>query len=117
MAIIVGVLAVAIALLIGGLGALGGSAVKQQQSSANAAEVRAALTSAAIVEETYAVENGTFIADQQKLLNSGFVPVAGIDVKIVTATADTFCLAGGPIGAAPVIWATERDTALTTPHR
>src|SRR5450759_2951905 len=86
--IAIGVLVVVVVLAIWGLAALGGSAVKQQQSGTNAAEVRAALTSAAVVEQTYAVENGTFIADQQKLLSSGFVPVAGIDVKIVTATAD-----------------------------
>ena len=114
-AIVVGVAVVVIALLIGGLAALGGSSVRQQQSTTNAIEVRAALTSAAIVEHTYAINNGTFIADQQTLLSNGFAPVPGIDVHVVSATADTFCIAGGPTGEQPILWATERDTALKAP--
>ena len=114
-AIVVGVVVVVIALLIWGLTALGGSALKQQQSSATTVEVRAALTSAAIAEQTYAVNHGTYIADQQTLLSSGFVPAPGIDVHVVSATADAFCLAGGPAGGEPVLWATERGTALKAP--
>jgi len=117
MAIVGGVLFMVVALAIWGLAALGGSALKQQQSSATTVEVRAALTSAAIAEQTYAVNHGTYIADQQTLLSSGFVPAPGIDVHVVSATAGAFCLAGGPAGGEPVLWATERDTALTTPCR
>ena len=115
--IAIGVLVVVVVLAIWGLAALGGSAVKQQQSGTTQVEVRAALTSAAVVEHTYAVENGTFVADQQKLLSSGFVPAPGIDVHVVSGTATTFCLAGGPIGAAPLLWATQTGTALKTACR
>jgi hypothetical protein len=116
-AIVVGVVVVVIALAMWGLAALGGSALKQQQRSATTVEVRAALTSAAVVERTNLINTGTYLPDQKTLLSNGFVPAPGIDVHVVNGTATTFCLAGGPIGAAPVMWATERDTALTTPCR
>src|SRR5665811_366572 len=63
--IAIGALVMVVVLAIWGLAALGGSAVKQQQSGATQVEVRAALTSAAVVEHTYANENGTFVADRQ----------------------------------------------------
>jgi len=116
-AIIVGVAVAVIALLIGGLAALGGSALKQQQSGATQVEVRAALTSAAVVERTYLIDTGTYLPSQQTLLSNGFVPAPGIDVHVVSGTATTFCLAGGPIGAAPLLWATQSGTALKTPCR
>jgi len=115
--IAIGALVMVVVLAIWGLAALGGSAVKQQQSSTNAAEVRAVLTSAAVVEHTYAVENGTYLPNQQTLLSNGFVPAPGIDVHVVSGTATTFCLAGGPIGAAPILWATQTGTALKTACR
>ena len=115
--IAIGALVMVVVLAIWGLAALGGSAVKQQQSSTNAAEVRAVLTSAAVVEHTYAVENGTYLPNQQTLLSNGFVPAPGIDVHVVSGTATTFCLAGGPIGAAPLLWATQSGTALKTACR
>ena len=43
------------------------------------------------------------------------MPVPGIDVKIVSATADTFCIAAGPVGEQPILWATERDSASKVP--
>jgi len=116
-AIIVGVAVAVIALLIGGLAALGGSALKQQQSGATQVEVRAALTSAAVVERTYLIDTGTYLPSQQTLLSNGFVPAPGIDVHVVSGTATTFCLAGGPIGAAPLLWATQSGSALKTACR
>jgi len=115
--IAIGALVMVVALAIWGLAALGGSALKQQQSSATTVEVRAALTSAAVVERTYLINTGTYLPDQKTLLSNGFVPAPGIDVHVVSGTATTFCLAGGPIGAAPLLWATQRDTALTTACR
>jgi hypothetical protein len=116
-AIAISVVVMVVVLAMWGLAALGGSALKQQQSSATTVEVRAALASAAVVERTYLINTGTYLPDQKTLLSNGFVPAPGIDVHVVSGTATTFCLAGGPIGAAPVMWATERDTALTTPCR
>jgi len=113
--IAIGALVMVVVLAIWGLAALGGSAVKQQQSGATQVEVRAALTSAAVVERTYLIDTGTYLPSQQTLLSNGFVPVPGIDVKIVSATADTFCIAAGPVGAQPILWATERDSASKVP--
>ena len=115
--IAIGVLVVVVVLAIWGLAALGGSAVKQQQSGATQVEVRAALTSAAVVERTYLIDTGTYLPSQQTLLSNGFVPAPGIDVHVVSGTATTFCLAGGPIGAAPLLWATQSGTALKTACR
>ena len=113
--IAIGALVMVVVLAIWGLAALGGSAVKQQQSSTNAAEVRAALTSAAVVERTYLINTGNYLPDQKTLLSNGFEAAPGIDVKIVSATADTFCIAAGPVGEQPILWATERDSASKVP--
>jgi hypothetical protein len=115
--IAIGALVMVVVLAIWGLAALGGSAVKQQQSGATEVEVRAALTSAVVVEHTYLINTGTYLPDQKTLLSNGFEAAPGIDVHVVSGTATTFCLAGGPIGAAPILWATQTGTALKTACR
>jgi hypothetical protein len=77
------------------------SSVVAQSDKASTVQVESALRNAAVAEQTYFVEAQTYTDDLALLQQVGFNAPAGVDVRIATADATSFCIesssAGGPI--------------------
>lgn len=63
-----------------------------------------ALAQAAASQEAFHGQHGGYTVDPGALVQSGWVPASDVDVVLVSAAANSFCLAAGPAGAAPVAW-------------
>jgi hypothetical protein len=81
------------------------AAFESQQADADQATIRAALTEAVVWQQTYGVEHHGFTADRQALADLGWQPAFDVDVHLVSADVDGFCMAAGPIADRPTLWA------------
>ena len=68
------------------------SSVVAQKDKATTVQVEAALRNAAIAEQTYFVESQTYTDDLALLQQMGFNAPDGVEVRIATADATSFCI-------------------------
>ncbi len=62
------------------------------------------LAAAAAAQAAYHDGHGTYTTDREQLGLAGWLSTYDADVTLVSAGADRFCIAAGPIGAVPVAW-------------
>lgn len=74
-----------------------------------------ALAEAAAAQEAFHHLHGGYTVDPGALVQAGWIPVNDIDVVLVSASADSFCLAAAPAGESPVAWFTQDWEQLDEP--
>lgn len=74
-----------------------------------------ALAAAGAAEEAHRDLHGGYTVDQGALVQSGWVPVPGVEVSVLDADRDGFCLAAGVTGGEPSAWLTETWAPLAEP--
>lgn len=67
-------------------------------------EISEALGAAGAAQEAFHDLHGGYTVDPGALVRSGWQPDADVDVTLVSATTESFCLAAGPSGKAPTVW-------------
>jgi len=72
--------------------------------STSAQEISEALGAAGAAQEAFHDLHGGFTVDPGALVRSGWQPDAGVDVTLVSASTETFCLAAGRSGEPPSVW-------------
>ena len=72
--------------------------------SMSAQEVSEALGAAGAAQEAFHDVHGGYTVDPGALVRSGWQPDAGVDVTLVSASTEAFCLAAGPAGQSPTVW-------------
>lgn len=72
--------------------------------STSAQEVSEALGAAGAAQEAFRDVHGGYTVDPGDLVRSGWQPDPDVDVALVSASLETFCLAAGPAGEAPTVW-------------
>ncbi|HMO11807.1 MAG TPA: hypothetical protein PKB06_09975, partial [Actinotalea sp.] len=80
------------------------SSVPEQPSTERVSQ---ALADAAASQEAYRDLHGRYTADVGALVQAGWVAAPDVEVSLVSAGRDSFCLAAGPAGATPIAWLTE----------
>lgn len=70
----------------------------------SAQEISEALGAAGAAQEAFHDVHGGYTVDPGALVRSGWQPDAEVDVTLVSASTETFCLAAGPAGEAPTVW-------------
>lgn len=70
----------------------------------SAQEISEALGAAGAAQEAFHDLHGGYTVDPGALVGSGWEPAADVDVSLVSASTETFCLAAGPAGEAPTVW-------------
>lgn len=112
--IIAGWVLVVLGVLLGGLLTVV-AAFESQQADADQATIRAALTEAVVWQQTYGAEQQEFTTDRQALAALGWQPAFDVDIHLVSATLDQFCMAAGPIAAEPTLWADQNGLRADQP--
>ena len=105
---------VTLGVLVGGLLTVV-AAFESQQADADQATIRAALTEAVVWQQTYGVERQSFTADRQALADLGWQPTFDVDIHLVSADVDDFCMAAGPIADEPTLWADQDGMRVDQP--
>ncbi|MCV2395261.1 hypothetical protein OEB99_13160 [Actinotalea sp. M2MS4P-6] len=77
--------------------------------------VSEALAEAAAAQESFHDLHGGYTVDPGALIQAGWVPTNDVDVVLVSAASDAFCLAAGPAGKEPVAWFTHNWEQLDHP--
>lgn len=78
----------------------------RQEARADEATMLAALRTAAVAQETYRAEHGRYTDARAALTTAGWAPEEDLDLRLLDASATTFCLAAGPLAGDPVMWFT-----------
>lgn len=99
-AVIVSVLVALVVLVNAGLAALAIPLYRQERDRS----VETALRLAAGAQERVRVDGPTYTRDVATLVEHGYAPDGVVDVTVVSATADEYCLAAGLQGEDPVQW-------------
>ncbi|MDO8105869.1 hypothetical protein Q6348_01500 [Isoptericola sp. b441] len=105
--------AVAAALVLGSFGVAAWTSADARSAGATSSSVSEALAAAATAQETYHDRHGTFTRDVGALIGAGWEPVTDVDVVLLSAGTETFCLAAGPTGRAPAAWLSQDWQQLT----
>lgn len=80
--------------VVGIIAAITIPALLSQRESAVRIDVKNELRSAAVAEETYLLENGSYVDVASLSAGTGYTPGKGVAVTLVGATETSFCLAG-----------------------
>jgi type II secretory pathway pseudopilin PulG len=78
----------------------------QQPVRADRAQLETALGTAAVAQEAYRADHGRFTTWRNDLVTTGWAPENAVDLRLVSATATTYCMAAGPVSGEPVMWRT-----------
>lgn len=79
--------------------------------------VTAALAGAAQAQEDQRALHGAYTTSREALVTIGWSPLDDVDVTVVSASDEAFCIAAGPVAAAPVAWITQAGVQLVEPCR
>lgn len=107
-------IATAAVLAAGLVGALGWqwSAPLRHAGPTTPEVVTAALAGAAQAQEDQRALHGAYTTSREQLVTLGWTPLDDVDVTLVSASEDAFCIAAGPVAAAPVAWITQAGVQL-----
>lgn len=81
----------------------------------SAQEISEALGAAGAAQEAFHDVHGGYTVDPGALVGSGWEPIADVDVSLVSASTETFCLAAGPAGEVPTVWLDQSWQPLDRP--
>ena len=104
---------VAVGIVVGGR--LVGRSVEQEVGTVPDVRVTAQLIAAGHAMDLYRAEARTAPADLTPLAEYGYRPDDKVTVRIVPVTGTGYCLAGGPVGAAPTLWYSDAGGLSHTP--
>lgn len=100
------VLAAVVALVGTTLLGVGSLVFGQKPVRADRAQLETALGTAAVAQEAHLAEHGRFTTWRNDLVATGWAPENAVNLRLVSATATTYCMAAGPVSGEPVMWRT-----------
>lgn len=109
--------AVVVAAGVVGVAAWQWSAPLREAGPATPELVTAALAGAAQAQEDQRALHGAYTTSREELVTIGWTPLDDVDLTLVSASDDAFCIAAGPVAASPVAWITQAGVQLVEPCR